>query len=95
MKRSDKAKSKGGIARDKSAAEPTVSEQELRERIARKAYELYQKRGQAPGCDLEDWLEAERLVLSQLEEQRHSKIKMPRQKSNDPKRIKRPNDDKE
>jgi len=38
---------------------------ELRERIAQKAYELYEKRGSAHGLDVEDWLEAERLVLGE------------------------------
>jgi Protein of unknown function (DUF2934) len=38
------------------------------ERLARKAYELYQQRGEEPGHDLDDWLLAERLVA---EEWRH------------------------
>ena len=37
----------------------------LRQRIAEKAYELYQRRGFTHGCDLDDWLEAERQVLSE------------------------------
>ncbi len=67
MKRLDKTKSKSGITRAKHAAEPAVSEQELRERIAQKAYELYEERGPAQGSDIEDWLEAEKLVLAELE----------------------------
>ena len=31
--------------------------------IACRAYEIYQRRGGAPGRDLEDWLQAEREVL--------------------------------
>ena len=31
-----------------------------RDEIARRAYELFQRRGGAPGRDLEDWLQAER-----------------------------------
>lgn len=38
----------------------------LRERIARKAYDLYQQRGWTDGHDLEDWLEAERIVLAEV-----------------------------
>jgi len=38
---------------------------ELRERIAQKAYELYEKRGSTHGLDVQDWLEAERLVLAE------------------------------
>ena len=34
----------------------------LRQRITEKAYELFVRRGRAPGHDVEDWLEAERLV---------------------------------
>lgn len=93
MKRSEKTKSKSGIPRGKDAAESAVGEQEIRERIAQKAYALYEKRGQTHGNDLGDWFEAERLVLAQLEEQHHSKPRTPPQKSNGTKRTKRPNED--
>jgi Protein of unknown function (DUF2934) len=36
---------------------------DLREQIARKAYELFLTRGRQHGHDLEDWLQAERIVL--------------------------------
>ncbi|HEV8717869.1 MAG TPA: DUF2934 domain-containing protein [Candidatus Binatia bacterium] len=45
---------------------PRISDQELYERVAHKAYELYQQRGEAPGDDLADWLLAERLVQEEL-----------------------------
>ena len=35
----------------------------LYDEIVRVAYALYEKRGMAHGHDLEDWLEAERIVL--------------------------------
>jgi hypothetical protein len=35
----------------------------LRVRIERKAYELYEKRGRVHGLDIEDWFEAERVVM--------------------------------
>lgn len=35
----------------------------LRQRILEKAYDLYVGRGRVHGHDLEDWLEAERLIL--------------------------------
>ncbi|HTN43466.1 MAG TPA: DUF2934 domain-containing protein [Nitrospiria bacterium] len=38
---------------------------ELRERIAQKAYDLYEKRGSVHGLDVQDWLEAERLIMAQ------------------------------
>ena len=34
---------------------------EVRERIAKKAYELYEQRGRQAGRELEDWLESEEL----------------------------------
>lgn len=37
----------------------------LQEEISKVAYELYEARGCIHGCDLDDWLEAERIVLGQ------------------------------
>ena len=63
----------GGIMaeqRKKTVTTPSqrlrVSDQELYARVARKAHELYQQRGEAPGHDLDDWLLAERLVREEL-----------------------------
>jgi hypothetical protein len=36
----------------------------LRDEIAKVAYELYQKRGRGEGCHLDDWLEAEKIVMA-------------------------------
>ena len=36
---------------------------QVRQRIAELAYQLYEQRGRQSGCELEDWLEAERRVL--------------------------------
>ncbi len=38
--------------------------EDLGSRIAKRAYELYAQRGQEHGHDFEDWLEAERQILS-------------------------------
>lgn len=46
-----------------------------RQRIAEKAYELFLRRGQVPGHDVEDWLEAERLVrTAELRESTASRL---------------------
>lgn len=45
-----------------SSKAPGLSSKEYCERVTKKAYELYQKRGRKPGHDKEDWYEAERLV---------------------------------
>jgi hypothetical protein len=36
----------------------------LHERISRRAYEHYVERGYRDGCSLQDWLDAEREILS-------------------------------
>ena len=40
---------------DKASAAATISDA----RIARRAYELYERRGRSDGADLDDWLKAE------------------------------------
>ena len=44
-----------------------VDPKSIQDEIARKAYELYEKRGGQQGNDIQDWLEAERLILSEAE----------------------------
>jgi malic enzyme len=39
---------------------------EVRERIAKKAYELYEQRGRQTERHLEDWLEAEELIRKEM-----------------------------
>lgn len=36
----------------------------LHDHIASRAYALYEERGYRQGCDLQDWLDAEREILS-------------------------------
>lgn len=47
-------------------SEPGLSVVEYHARIARKAYDLFERRGRNEGHDVEDWLEAERLVKEEL-----------------------------
>lgn len=68
---------KGEKSPIKTVGESTMDEEVLRQRIAEKAYELYQKRGQSHGHDLDDWLEAERLVLSEIRSLAQSRAKKP------------------
>jgi len=46
-----------------------LSTLEFNARVARKAYELFEARGRDEGRDVEDWLEAERLVKEELLQQ--------------------------
>ena len=38
----------------------------MRERISKKAYELWQERGYRDGQDFKDWLDAEALVMEEI-----------------------------
>jgi hypothetical protein len=40
----------------------------LRRHIALRAYQLYEERGYVDGFDLQDWLQAEREILRQVEQ---------------------------
>jgi hypothetical protein len=62
----------------KEVSEVSVSDDKLlHQRIAEKAHELYECRGCCHGRHLEDWLEAERIVLREIESQSPEKVKNP------------------
>ena len=42
----------------------------MRERTLQKAYEFWQERGHRDGHDLEDWLDAETIVMEEIHEAR-------------------------
>jgi len=46
--------------------ENRVSREEFMQLVQKKSYEIYEKRGCQSGNDLEDWLNAERLVEEDL-----------------------------
>ncbi|MDP2910926.1 MAG: DUF2934 domain-containing protein [Candidatus Omnitrophota bacterium] len=46
--------------------EERVSREEFMQLVQQKAYEIYEKRGCKQGNDLEDWLNAERLVKEDI-----------------------------
>jgi Protein of unknown function (DUF2934) len=43
-----------------------LDESTIRDRIALKAYELWESRGRSHGSDVENWLEAERVVVDEI-----------------------------
>jgi len=43
----------------------TLLSDDLRARVAARAYSSYERRGYEDGYDLEDWLEAERKILTE------------------------------
>lgn len=58
-KREDK-----GVGTQKHHLQQGALSDELQERIAKRAYALYLERGCREGCDLEDWVDAERDILT-------------------------------
>lgn len=55
--------------------ETAATDPALREQIARKSYEFYERRGWVHGHDTEDWLEAERVVLAEINIETKTKTK--------------------
>lgn len=60
------------LMRSPLAASPQAIElpEGIRERISKKAFELWQDRGYRDGHDLEDWLDAEAIVMEEINEAR-------------------------
>lgn len=52
----------------KPPAEPIELPDGMWQRIAQKAYELYEQRGMRDGHALEDWFEAESVVMEKIHE---------------------------
>jgi hypothetical protein len=52
--------------------EQLLADEEVRSRVALRAYEIYQGRGGDHGGDLDDWLQAENEILAILIEQQPS-----------------------
>ena len=48
-----------------AAKKSTPGKESVQDKISRVAYELYEKSGYVHGRDVENWLEAERIVLGQ------------------------------
>ncbi len=56
--------------RHKSSSHKIISPKQLHERIKKKAYELYVKRGYIHGDDWADWFEAEKIVKAELKKKK-------------------------
>ena len=49
-----------------SKTETFVPQDQLTDMIRKKAYELYEKRGKKQGRDMDNWLEAERVIKQKI-----------------------------
>jgi len=59
------------VARPSSEPAPPIELPEgMWERIAKKAYELWEQRGRREGQDLQDWFDAEAVVMEEIHEAR-------------------------
>ena len=63
---SDMARDADGAPANGAPQVSILSTVEFNARVARKAFELFERRGRHEGHDVEDWLEAERLVREEL-----------------------------
>ncbi|MDD5439127.1 MAG: DUF2934 domain-containing protein [Candidatus Omnitrophica bacterium] len=50
----------------RSSCHTSVTTEQLNKAVQKKAEELYEKSGRKPGRDMENWLEAEKIVRSQM-----------------------------
>ncbi|OGX27802.1 MAG: hypothetical protein A2705_05105 [Omnitrophica WOR_2 bacterium RIFCSPHIGHO2_01_FULL_52_10] len=50
----------------RKASNVDINSPEIRQRVEKKAYELYEQRGYTTGNDLQDWLDAEQIVVREL-----------------------------
>ena len=64
-------KAKGRVAPPASrSTRPGELQNDLWERISQKAYELWEQRGRLEGNDLQNWLDAEEIVMDEIHEAR-------------------------
>jgi len=52
--------------RSTNKAETSVPQSQLTDMIRKKAHELYEKSGKKSGCDMDNWLEAERMIKQKI-----------------------------
>jgi hypothetical protein len=66
----EKGKSRTNLSRGESSSNGAGGNSpEFNARVARKAYELFERRGGDEGQDVQDWLEAERLVREEMQQE--------------------------
>ena len=48
------------------SSNPTMSQEDISALVGKKAQEIYEKSGRKPGNDLQNWLEAEKIIRGKL-----------------------------
>jgi len=64
--KSPRASNPSSKSKVKPKQQPIELTDDIRGRIALRAYELYERRGSEGGREMEDWLEAERIVMTEI-----------------------------
>lgn len=64
--KSARASNPSSRSRVNPVPQPVELTDELRELIALKAYELYEQRGYEGGREMDDWLEAEQIIMTDI-----------------------------
>ena len=70
MKKSGNGSAAARAKRMPSAGSPIELPDGMWDRIAQKAYEFWEERGRRAGHDLEDWFDAESVVMEEIHEAR-------------------------
>ena len=71
------ARQRSGPESPPQQADSETTTEEIRTRVEKLAYELYQQRGRQDGYDRQDWLEAERLTPTEPTRARQDKPDRP------------------
>ena len=64
--KSSRAANPSSRSKVKPKRQPIELTDDIRGRIALRAYELYERRGRDGSREMEDWLEAERIVMAEV-----------------------------
>ena len=70
IQRQTQRSASGPVAKPTSSEAPVELPEGMWERIAKKAYELWELRGYREGYDLQDWFDAEAMVTEEMHEAR-------------------------
>lgn len=50
----------------RKSSNPAMTKEDMNALVAKKAYELFEKRGRKAGHAIDDWLEAERIIKGKI-----------------------------
>jgi len=57
---------KKNMNKTSSISDMAIPQGQLTDMIRKKAHELYEKKGKKQGCDMDNWLEVERMIKQKI-----------------------------